>query len=59
LMCGKAKPHLERRFSILFSHYESQSQDGVPWLIKSLENLHIALSVHFGNADVSFLKQIM
>ncbi|ANV88408.1 MULTISPECIES: hypothetical protein [Cyanophyceae] len=59
LMCGKAKPHLERRFSILFSHYESQSQEGVPWLIKSLENLHIALSVHFGDADVSFLKQIM
>ncbi|MBV5260039.1 hypothetical protein FLX56_16620 [Synechococcus moorigangaii CMS01] len=59
LMCGKAKPHLERRFSILFSHYESQSQEGVPWLIKSMENLHIALSVHFGNADVSFLKQIM
>lgn len=28
LMCGKAKPHLERRFSILFSHYESQSQEG-------------------------------
>lgn len=59
LMCGKAKPHLERRFSILFSHYESQSKEGVPWLVKSLENLHIALSVHFGNADVSFLKQIM
>ncbi|MEB3225727.1 MAG: hypothetical protein VKJ86_07970 [Synechococcus sp.] len=59
LMCSKAKPHLERRFSILFNHYESQSQEGVPWLIKSMENLHIALSVHFGNADVSFLKQIM
>ncbi len=59
LMCGKAKPHLERRFSILFSHYESQSKEGVPWLVKSLENLHIALSVHFGDADVSFLKQIM
>lgn len=59
LMCGKAKPHLERRFSILFSHYEAQSKEGVPWLVKSMENLHIALSVHFGNADVSFLKQIM
>ncbi|MGB2926353.1 MAG: hypothetical protein WBB82_13710 [Limnothrix sp.] len=59
LMCGKAKPHLERRFSILFSHYEAQSKEGVPWLVKSLENLHIALSVHFGDADVSFLKQIM
>lgn len=59
LMCGKAKPHLERRFSILFGHYEAQSKEGVPWLVKSLENLHLALSVHFGDADVSFLKQIM
>lgn len=59
LMCGKSKPHLERRFSILFNHYESQSKEGVPWLVKSLENLHIALSVHFGDADVSFLRQIM
>ncbi|NJN72613.1 MAG: hypothetical protein HC799_07255 [Limnothrix sp. RL_2_0] len=59
LMSSKSKPHLERRFSILFSHYESQSKEGVPWLVKSLENLHIALSVHFGDADVSFLKQIM
>ena len=59
LMCRKVKPYLEKRFSILFSHYEYSSKDGVPWLVKSLENLHIALSIHFGAADVSYLKQIM
>ena len=59
LACRKIKPYLEKRFSILFSHYESFAKDGVPWLVKSLENLHIALSVHFGSLDLSCLKQIM
>jgi hypothetical protein len=59
LLCRKVKPYLEKRFSILFNHYESSSRDGVPWLIKSLESLNVALSIHFGAADVSSLKQIM
>ena len=59
LISSKVKPYVERRFSILFGHYEPFSKDGVPWLIKSLENLHIAFSVHFGKADLSFLRQIM
>lgn len=59
LICRKVKPYLEKRFSILFSHYESCSQEGVPWLIQSLENLHIAFSVHFGSADLSCLNHIM
>lgn len=59
LICRKIRPHLEKRFSILFNHYESQTRDGVPWLVSSLENLNIALSLHFGAADVSCLKQIM
>ncbi|NES87022.1 MAG: hypothetical protein F6K10_40065 [Moorea sp. SIO2B7] len=59
LLCRKVKPSLEKRFSILFNHYESHAKDGVPWLIQSLENLHVAFSVHFGSADVSCLKQIM
>lgn len=56
LLCGKIKPYLEKRFSILFSHYESFSKEGVPWLIKSLENLQIAFSVHFGCVDLSLIK---
>ncbi len=58
LLCGKLKPYLENRFSILFSHYESATKTGVPWLIKSLENLQVAFSIHFGKADVSLLKMI-
>lgn len=59
LICRKVKPYLEKRFSILFNHYESATKDGVPWLVKSLENLNIAFSVHFGSADLSCLNQIM
>ena len=59
LLCPKVKPYLEKRFSILFSHYESSSIKEVPWLVKSLENLHIAFSVHFGKADLSGLKKMM
>jgi hypothetical protein len=59
LLCRKVKPYLEKRFSILFNHYESHIRDGVPWLVESLENLNIALSIHFGSADLSCLNQIM
>jgi hypothetical protein len=58
LMSAKVKPYLEKRFSILFNHYESFTKDGVPWLVKTLESLHVAFSVHFGKADVSCLKQL-
>jgi len=59
LLCRKVKPYLEKRFSILFNHYESSTVDGIPWLVKSLENLNIALSIHFGSADLSSLNSIM
>jgi hypothetical protein len=58
LFCRKVKPYLEKRFSILFNHYESNNKDGVPWLVQSLENLNVALSVHFGAADVSSLNHL-
>lgn len=58
LMCRKVKPYLDKRFSILFNHYEGFSKDGVPWLVKSLENLQVAFSIHFGKADLSCLRQI-
>ncbi len=57
LICNKVKPYLEQRFAILFSHYESYDKDEVPWLINSLENLQLALSIHFGKADLS-LSQV-
>ena len=58
LLCGKVKPYLEQRFSILFSHYEAVSEDQAPWLIKSLENLQVAFSIHFGEADFSLIQII-
>lgn len=58
LLCRKVKPYLEQRFSILFSHYEAVAEDEVPWLVKSLENLQVAFSVHFGSADFSLIQII-
>ncbi|MDJ0846355.1 hypothetical protein [Crocosphaera sp.] len=58
LVSSKVKPYLEKRFSILFNHYESFTKEGVPWLVKSLENLQLAFSVHFGKVDLSCLKQV-
>ena len=58
LICRKVKPYLEKRFSILFNHYESDSGSAVMWLIHSLENLNVALSIHFGAVDLSYLKQL-
>ncbi|HEY9852138.1 MAG TPA: hypothetical protein V6D28_21875 [Leptolyngbyaceae cyanobacterium] len=58
LICRKVKPYLEKRFSILFNHYESDAGSAVMWLIQSLENLNVALSIHFGAVDLSYLKQL-
>lgn len=59
MICNKVKPYLEKRFAILFNHYETFSKDGVPWLVKSLENLNVGLSIHFGDADVSCISHLM
>lgn len=55
LLCRKVKPYLERRFSVLFSHYETVAQNNVEWLVKMFENLNIALSLNFGSTDISSL----
>lgn len=54
LLCRKVRPYLERRFSLLFNHYESASRDSVDWLVTVLENLNIALSLNFGAVDLSY-----
>ncbi|BAZ28078.1 hypothetical protein NIES4074_05090 [Cylindrospermum sp. NIES-4074] len=59
LICRKVKPYLEKRLAILFNHYESSTTSCIQWLVKALEQLNIALSIHFGNLDVSYLKQIV
>ncbi|MEL6438286.1 MAG: hypothetical protein AAFQ80_03365 [Cyanobacteria bacterium J06621_8] len=58
LLCHKVKPYLEQRFSILFANYEAVAEDQAPWLVKSLENLQVAFSVHFGQADFSLFQII-
>ncbi len=55
LICQKVRPFLDRRFSILFNHYETASSDAVDWLVKVLENVNIALSLNFGTLDLSHL----
>ncbi len=56
LLCRKVKPYLERRFSILFNHYESSTRDAVHWLVKGLENVNVALITNFGAVDLSFIR---
>ncbi|WP_035987327.1 hypothetical protein [Leptolyngbya sp. KIOST-1] len=53
LICHKVKPFLERRFSVLFNHYETASSETVAWLVNMFENINIALSLNFGSVDLS------
>lgn len=55
LFCRKVKPALERRVSILFSHYEASARNVVEWLIYALENLNVALSTNFGSINVMLI----
>jgi len=57
LLCRKVRPYLERRFSILFSHYESCNRDAVAWLIGALEMLNVALATNFGKLDLSLVAR--
>lgn len=56
LLCRKVKPCLERRLSILFNHYETCTRDAVEWLVNILENINVALSIHFGSLDLAFIR---
>lgn len=56
LLCRKVKPSLERRFSILFNHYEGYTRETVQWLVQALENLNVALTTNFGSVNLSFLR---
>ena len=55
LICHRVRSYLEKRFAILFNHYECSAQNGVQWLVKVLENLNIALTTNFSNLDLSFI----
>ncbi|RZM77298.1 hypothetical protein [Leptolyngbya iicbica] len=53
LLCRKVRPYLEKRFSTLFNHYETSTQNNVKWLVQMFENLNVAMSVNFGSTDIS------
>ena len=55
LLCRRVRPCLERRFSILFNHYESHRRETVSWLVHALELLNVALTTNFGKLDSSLL----
>nr|WP_202924842.1 hypothetical protein [Myxacorys almedinensis] len=59
LLCSRVKPYLEKRFSILFNHYESHSREQVQWLIVAMENLHLALSTNFSTVNLCFVNQLV
>lgn len=54
LLCHKVKSQLEKRFSILFKHYEACTQEnGIGWLIEALETLNVAFATNFGSVNFS------
>jgi len=59
LICRPVLPEIERRLALLFEHYEASPPSEVGWLVKVLENQNLAFSIHFGNADLSPLKQLV
>jgi hypothetical protein len=56
LICRKVKPCLEKRFAVLFNHYEAYTRNVVVWLVNALEHMNIALSTNFGAMDLSFIR---
>ena len=55
LLCRTVKPYLEKRFSTLFNHYETATQNNVKWLVQMFENFNVAISMTFGSTDISHL----
>jgi len=53
LLCSSVKPYLEKRFSILFNHYQAYARDSVEWLVEALENLNVALITNFEPKNLS------
>jgi hypothetical protein len=51
LLCGKIKPCLEKRFALLFNHYENHTKRGLDWLVQVFENMNLALVTNFGSTN--------
>lgn len=52
LLSQGVKPELEKRFAILFNHYENDSINSISWLIKSMENLNVGLIANFHHLEL-------
>lgn len=59
LICRKVKPYLEKRFSILFNHYECHTQESVQWLVMAMEHLNIAFSTNFGKVNLALVNSLV
>ncbi|WP_017307182.1 hypothetical protein [Spirulina subsalsa] len=59
LLCPPVLGELEKRFAILFNHYEEFPQSDVVWFIKVLETFRVAHSIQFGTADLSPLYKLV
>lgn len=47
LFCQNLKQDLEKKFAILFQHYEDCTNEIAGWFIDCLEHLNVALAIHF------------
>jgi hypothetical protein len=59
LICPESKADLEKKICAIVLHYQYQTIQQNPWLIKSLEHLLIAFSIYFGKVDVSIAKSAL
>ncbi|WP_019505053.1 hypothetical protein [Pleurocapsa sp. PCC 7319] len=56
LICPESKADLEKKLSLIVTHYLQSNIQDIPWLVKSLEHLLIAFSIYFGKIDVSIAR---
>jgi hypothetical protein len=59
LICPESKADLEKKICLIATHYQHQTIQQNPWLLKSLEHLLIAFSIYFGKIDVSIAKSAL
>jgi hypothetical protein len=59
LICPESKADLEKKICLIAKHYQHQTIQQNPWLLKSLEHLLIAFSIYFGKIDVSIAKSAL
>ena len=56
LICPEAKADLEKKLYLITSHYQLQTFQKTPWLLKCLEHLLISYSICLGNIDASLTR---